>query len=100
LEIRSRDELIRFLRDEFMTFPDGQETLLDLFADGDRVAARHRFAGTQKGPLGSLPPSNKTLSAEYLAVYRLESGRIVEAWVEWDNLNSLKQLGHIPPGMI
>ena len=27
-------------------------------------------------------------------IYRLESGRIVEAWAEWDNLAGLKQLGH------
>lgn len=99
-KIKSRNELISFLKSELETFPDGREILLDLLADGDRVAARHRFTGTQKGRMGSLPPSNKTLSAEYLAVYRLELGRIVEAWVEWDNLSSLKQLGHMPRGMI
>jgi hypothetical protein len=39
------------------------------------------------------------LTADYLAIYRLEGGRIVEAWAEWDNLSGLAQLGHFkPPG--
>jgi hypothetical protein len=33
------------------------------------------------------------------SIYRVVDSRIVEAWVEWDSLNGLIQLGHIaPPG--
>jgi predicted ester cyclase len=35
--------------------------------------------------------------AEYLAIYRLPDGRIVEAWAEWDNLAGLAQLGQYRP---
>lgn len=83
-----------FLDAEFVTFPDASETLLDLVAEGDKVAARHHFRGTQLGPMGSYPPSGKVLNATYIAIYRVENQRIVEAWAEWDNLNGLKQLGH------
>lgn len=31
------------------------------------------------------------------AIYRLERGRIAEAWAEWDNLYGLQQLGHHDP---
>lgn len=96
-EIWDRNDLLRFLKSELETFPDGRETILDLIADGDRVAARQRFTGTQKGRMGSFPASNKRLTAEYIAIYRLESSRIVEAWAEWDNLSSLMQLGHYRP---
>jgi len=35
------------------------------------------------------------LSADFISIYRIGDGRIVEAWVEWDALNGLIQLGHI-----
>jgi len=93
-EVRSADELVSFLKNECITFPDAQETVLDLVAEGQKVAARSRFFGTQLGRLGSYPPSGKVLSATTLAIYRLEEGRIAEVWVEWDNLSGLRQLGH------
>lgn len=93
--VRSADDLIAFLRAEFETFPDATETLLDLVAEDDKVAARHRFRGTQTGPMGAHPPSGRVLAATYLAIYRIEDGRIAEAWAEWDNLHGLRQLGHL-----
>jgi steroid delta-isomerase-like uncharacterized protein len=92
--VRSSKDLVAFLQAEFATFPDATETLLDLVAEGDKVAARHRFRGTQLGPMGSFPPSGKVLDANYIAIYRIENSRIAEAWAEWDNLAGLKQLGH------
>lgn len=84
--VRSAEELITYLKGEYVTFPDPEETLLDLVAEGESVAVRSNFRGTQVGSMGSYPPSNKVLSATYLAIYRLERGRIAEAWVEWDNI--------------
>ncbi len=92
--VRSRDDLLRFLRGELETFPDAREEIADLLAEGDRVAVRHSFRGTQTGPMGPHPPSGRVLSADYLAIYRLADGLIAEAWAEWDNLSGLAQLGH------
>jgi steroid delta-isomerase-like uncharacterized protein len=92
--IGSAQALIEFLQMEFTTFPDAHETLMDLVAEGNKVAARHRFQGTQLGPMGPYPASGRVLDATYLAIYRIEDERIVEAWAEWDNLAGLKQLGH------
>jgi predicted ester cyclase len=93
-EVRSAEELVAFLQAEFATFPDATEALLDLVAEGDRVAARHHFRGTQLGPLGPFPPSGKLLNSNYLAIYRIAHRRLAEAWAEWDNLAGLRQLGH------
>lgn len=92
--VNSAKELVAFLQAEFVTFPDACETLLDLVAEGDKVAARHHFRGTQLGPMGSYPPSGKVLDATYIAIYRVQDQHIAEAWAEWDNLAGLKQLGH------
>ncbi|MBD1852982.1 ester cyclase [Cyanobacteria bacterium FACHB-502] len=92
--VASRDDLKRFLQAEYVTFPDAHESRMDLVAEGDRVAARHRFTGTQHGSMGPYPPSNRSMTSDYIAIYRIANRRIVEAWVEWDNLSGLVQLGH------
>lgn len=97
--VRSREELKQYLRDEFAIFPDGLETIDDILAEGDKVAVRHGFRGTQHGRMGPYPPSGKLMTADYMAIYRVAGGLIVEAWAEWDNLSGLVQLGHYtPPG--
>ncbi|MGH9645097.1 MAG: ester cyclase [Terriglobales bacterium] len=90
----SVDDLIQFLEREYSAFPDAFEAIDDIIAEGNKVAVRHRFRGTQLGGLGLHPPSGKVLEATYLAIYRVEEDRIVEAWAEWDNMAALKQLGH------
>lgn len=93
--VSSRDDLKRYLRSEFAIFPDAYESVEDLVAERDRVAVRHSFRGTQTGPMGRYPASGRVLTADYLAVYRVADGKIAEAWVEWDNLSGLVQLGHV-----
>lgn len=92
--VASRDDLKRFLQAEYITFPDAHESLIDLVAEGDRVAARHRFTGTQRGAMGPYPPSDRSMQSDYIAIYRIANGQIAEAWAEWDNLSGLAQLGH------
>ncbi len=92
--VSSGDELVAFLQREAVTFPDAHESIDDMIAEGDRVAVRHSFRGRQAGPLGDLPPTHRVLASTYIAIYRLEQGKIVEAWAEWDNLYTLRALGH------
>jgi predicted ester cyclase len=94
--VHSRLDLIKFLRAEYLTFPDANEQIVDILGEGDKVAVRMRFRGTQAGILGTYSPTGKPVDSEYLAIYRIEGGLIVEAWAEWDNLATLKQLGLLP----
>ncbi len=93
--IRSRDELRKLVAAEAETFSDAHETVNFLVAEGDMVAVHSAFRGTQRGPLGPFPASGKQLSADFISIYRVDSGRIAEAWVEWDSLSGLIQLGHV-----
>lgn len=93
--VSSRDALLAYLRAEFITFPDAIETIDDMVGEGDKLAVRHHFRGTQVGSMGPFPPTGRVMEADYLAIYRFEGGRIAEAWVEWDNLAGLVQLGHL-----
>ncbi|MBP1653499.1 MAG: ester cyclase [Bacteroidetes bacterium] len=94
-ELRGRAQLVQFLKNEALTFPDARQTILYLVAEGDRVAAALQFTGTQRGPMGPFPASGRRVHANFLAMFRLEDGRIAEVWVEWDNLSALLQLGHL-----
>lgn len=97
--VRTRDELRHYLQEEFTTFPDAVETVNFMVAEGEKVAVHSHCLATQRGTLGPFPPSGKQLSADFISIYRLNDGRIVEAWTEWDTLNGLIQLGHMgPPG--
>lgn len=92
--VRSAEDPVVFPVEACTTFPDAREEILDMVAEGDSVAVRHDFRETPLGPLGPFPPSGRTMSAADLSINRIEDGRIVEAWPEWDNRSGLKQLGH------
>ena len=93
--VRCRGDLIQFLRTQEKIFPKFEDHILDLVVEGNKVAARHQFKGSQLGAMGSYPASFRVMDIEYLAIYRIEEDAIVEAWVEWDNYTSMKQLGHL-----
>lgn len=95
--IAGRDQFRQFLVAEAATFPDARETIHFLVAEGDTVAVHSGFHGTQLGPMGPFPPSGRTLSADFITIYRITGGCLTEAWVEWDSLSGLIQLGHLPP---
>ena len=47
--------------------------------------------------MGDTPPTGKHFDLDVLAMFRIENGLIAEAWVAWDNLAILTQLGLFPP---
>lgn len=94
--IRSLEEFIALQRSFLMTFPDQRVHLEAVIAEGDYVAVRARYTGTQTGPMGELPATGKPVDGPFIAFFRIESGKIAELWVEWDNVAMLSQLGMFP----
>lgn len=93
--VKCRGDLVQFLRTQEKIYPKFEDKILDLVAEENKVAARHHFKGTQLGEMGPYPITYRDTNIEYLAIYRIEDDLIVEAWVEWDNYTSMKQLGHL-----
>jgi steroid delta-isomerase-like uncharacterized protein len=75
-------------------------TLEDLLVEGDRAAARWRFRGRHSGPLAGMPATGKEVSVSGMNLFRVAGGRIVEIWVNADDLGELEQLGvvKVPQG--
>ncbi|MFZ0427410.1 MAG: ester cyclase [Acidobacteriota bacterium] len=96
-ELHGRDAMRDWLASNQKTFPDYHEELEWLVAEGDFVAWRSRGTGTQRGPLGPFPATNKRFDLVIIGMHRFENGSIKETWTSWDNLAVLTQLGHFPP---
>ena len=76
-------------------FPDlAVETDL-LIAEGDLVAMRTTGRGTHLGTFQGIAPTGRSWTATCNALYRVQSGAIVEAWVLWDLLTILEQIGGV-----
>lgn len=93
-EIKTNTGLVEFHKAELSTFPDLEEKIIFIIEEGDLVAARINFSGTQSGRLGQFPPTGKRLTADFNCFFLITEGKIKETWVEYDNLNGLIQLGH------
>jgi len=96
VQVRSREDMKSFLREDASVFPDGRVVLERTIVDGQRVAFQGTYTGTQKGPMGPLPPTGRTMALDVSGVFRTERGRIAELWIVWNDLAALAQLGHWP----
>ena len=96
-EISSREEFKQHEQARHTTWRDGRVTYEMMVAEGDMVAAYATFTGTNKGPLGEFSATGRPVEAKFLAMFRIEEGKIAEIWVEWDNVATLTQLGLFPP---
>jgi predicted SnoaL-like aldol condensation-catalyzing enzyme len=76
------------------SFSDVDMRLVDLLADGDRVAARFSCSGTHTGAWrGHAATGRRFHQVAEVYFFRFEDGRIAEAWGVEDDLTRLRQLG-------
>jgi steroid delta-isomerase-like uncharacterized protein len=92
-DVRGVAALVAFLREFREAFPDFHDTIDDQVAEGDKVVTRVTSAGTHRGPLMGLQPTNKRASWMAINIDRIEGGKIVEEWVCWDLFGMMQQLG-------
>jgi len=77
--------------------PDGRLDVLDVIADGDRVACRVRITGTHTGgELLGVPATGGPIEVNAQTILRFEDGRCTERWQAQDSLGLLEQLGALP----
>jgi steroid delta-isomerase-like uncharacterized protein len=77
-------------------FPDLQFTIEDQIAEGDKVATRWTGTGTHQGELMGAAPTGKSATVTGIAIDRIEGGKIVETWGNWDTLAMMQNVGLIP----
>ena len=77
-------------------FPDMQIIHDDVITQGDKVIIRWSMTGTQDGELFGVPPTGKSVSITGIDIFRVDAGKIVELWQNWDQMGMMQQLGVIP----
>ncbi len=98
-DVRGLEEAKRFVGMYKTAFPDLHATVEDAIAEGDKVAYRWTFRGTQQGELMGIPPTGNEALVSGTITSRLSGGRIEEEWNNFDQLGLLQQLGVVPtPG--
>jgi len=96
-ELHGVEGLERMFSMAMTAFPDWDEQIEILSAEGDKVAYLSKAAATQEGPFGPFPATGRSFQVTIIGIHRIADGKIAETWVTWDNVAWLTQLGHLPP---
>ena len=73
-------------------FPDGVMTIEKQIAEGDFVSTRWSNTGTHMGEFMGIPPTNRKITFTGIFFDRLENGKIVETWANYDLFGLLQQI--------
>src|SRR5207253_11522558 len=76
-------------------YHDRKQEILDCFGEGDGVMVRSRMTGTNQGglPWFGVPANNNKVDVDYITIYRLEDGKVVESWAQMEIPKMMQQLG-------
>jgi predicted ester cyclase len=69
-------------------FPDIKIILHDIFAEGDKVAARKSITGTHTGMFMGINPTGKKISIEVFEIVKIKDGKYLDYW----GLNTLQNV--------
>jgi len=77
-------------------YPDMRVNVEQIIAEGDFVATRGYWTGTNRGEFMGVPATNKKVRVDYIDFWRVQNGKCVEGWVQMDNAGLFQQLGVTP----
>lgn len=94
-DIATLQDYCEWMKGMFTPVPDGNYELKFFAADEDdrSVAAFGVFRGTQTGPGGPVPPTNRPIEADYVYHMEFDGDRIRHMTKIWNDGISLQQLG-------
>lgn len=74
------------------SFPDTRYVVHELIAEGDKVTVYWTLKGTHKGAFLGLPPTNREIAMDGIAIYRVENDLLKERWVVYDFYAMVEQV--------
>jgi steroid delta-isomerase-like uncharacterized protein len=78
-------------------FPEFALTIEDTIAAGDKVAARWTVRAVHRGDHLGIPATGNEATFSGMSIVRIQDGKIVEAWNNWDILALMQQIGALQP---
>ena len=82
----------------FAAFPDAKVNADFLVAKGDTVVSYLTMTGTNTGPMGNMPATNKPFKITGIDIIVIKDGKATERWGEFDTMSMMSQLGMLPSG--
>jgi len=95
-DVRGIEGLRQFVSMIRSALPDLRITLEEDIAEGEKVVSRWRAQGTHQGELMSIAPTGNEVAITGITIHRIEEGKIVEEWENWDALGLMQQIGAVP----
>ena len=74
-------------------FPNMIVVVEDIVAEGDKVAARCSVRGKHEGAFGERAATQAPVEFTGMVIARIDNGKIVEAWNNFDFMTMYKQIG-------
>jgi steroid delta-isomerase-like uncharacterized protein len=90
--IRSSEDYCRGVVAYRRAFPDLISSVEDVVAEGDRVVVRGTDRGTHQGEFMGRAASGRVVTTTWIEIFRMESGKAVEGWVETDTKSLMDQI--------
>jgi predicted ester cyclase len=80
-------------------FPDLRFDAEDVISSSEKVVARARVTGTNKGTFMGIPPTGKVVDVQVIDILRFgDDGLVHEHWGVMDVMSMMQQLGVVPQG--
>lgn len=93
--VLGRDAWLELVKGHRASFPDCRVEILLQIAEGNKVATRWRFHGTNLGPYMGHPATGREVSWTGIEIDVFRYEHIIESWVDWDRHHQRVMLGHI-----
>jgi predicted ester cyclase len=88
-----RGGLKAFIGMLYTAFPDLRHSIIDQFAESEKVANIVSARGTHRGAFQSIAPTKKAVVITDIIIVRILNERVVELRAQFDVLGLLQQLG-------
>jgi steroid delta-isomerase-like uncharacterized protein len=93
---RGLEELKHYVTIYRAAFPDIQDTVEDVVAEGDKVVVRWMSRGTHEGEFMGVAPTGRHVTFTGMRLFRIAENKIAESWVNIDERGLQEQLGTVP----
>ena len=92
-EVEGIEAFKQFVTAIHSTFPDINFTVEDLAAEEDKVAIRWKMTGTHNSEFMGIAATGTQFTVKGVTFARLFNEKMSEAWLYWDRLGMVEQLG-------
>jgi steroid delta-isomerase-like uncharacterized protein len=92
-EERGIEELKHYVSSYRTAFPDIQDSVEEIVAEGDKVVVRWSSRGTHQGEFMGVAPTGRDVAFTGMRLFRIAENKIAESWVNLDERGLQEQLG-------